>query len=275
MNTIQIIINSITLLLVVYIALKGRTPRVRNAQNKPLLLDSSALIDGRILDVAKSGFLPGPVLVPSSVLREMQYLADNGDHEKRARARNGLDMVKSLQEIDGLTVKLINDGLPVEGGVDERLVVLSKKYSAQLVTLDFNLNKVAQAEGIRVLNINQLAQQLRMSYLPGEKRDITLVQKGQDKTQAVGYLEDGTMVVVENMAKAIGTSVEVEFTRAIQTQSGRMLFAKSTTKPQDSKIKTVEKVDTHQKPQRKLPTSRSRKQKRTPEDSLVELANKQ
>lgn len=275
MNTIQIIINSITLLLVVYIALKGRTPRVKNSQNKPLLLDSSALIDGRILDVAKSGFLPGPVLVPSSVLREMQYLADNGDHEKRARARNGLDMVKSLQEIDGLTVKLINDGLPVEGGVDERLVVLSKKYSAQLVTLDFNLNKVAQAEGIRVLNINQLAQQLRMSYLPGEKRDITLVQKGQDKTQAVGYLEDGTMVVVENMAKAIGTSVEVEFTRAIQTQSGRMLFAKSTVKPQDSKIKTVEKVDIHQKPQRKLPTSRSRKQKRTPEDSLVELANKQ
>lgn len=269
MQTIQIIIGFFTLLLSIYIALKLRTPRlVKSVSQAPLLMDSSALIDGRILEIAKSGFLPSSLVIPSSVLREMQYLADKGDTDKRARARHGLDIVAQLQSLEPMHVAIHNDGLPTEGGVDERLVIIAKQYKAKLVTLDFNLNKVAQAEGVAVLNINQLAQQLRMNYLPGEKRDITIVQKGQDKTQGVGYLEDGTMVVVENAAKYIGKSLNIEFTRAIQTQSGKMLFAKST-----AQNEAVTSPSPKQPPTKNTRKQMPRKSKRTAEDSLVELAN--
>lgn len=266
MQYLQLTISLLILLSVLYIMTKVRSPRAaKNVVQPPLLLDSSVLIDGRILDIAQSGFLPSPTIIPSSVLREIQYLADNGDSKKRMRARHGLEIAQKLKEVEGLTVSILNDGLPKEGGVDEQLVSLAKKYRAKLVTLDFNLNQVAQTEDIVVLNINNLAQHLRMNYLPGEKRDITLVQKGQDKTQAVGYLEDGTMVVVENAAKYIGQSHEVEFTRAIQTQSGRMLFAKLTTSVADAS-QSAKSRQTKQ-------TTRTPRKKRTPEDSLVELAN--
>lgn len=269
MHTIQLIIGLLTLLLSLYIALKLRTPRLaKSITQAPLLLDSSALIDGRILEIAKSGFLPSTLVVPTSVLREMQYLADKGDNEKRARARHGLDIVSELQSVEEMHVTLHNDGLPKEGGVDERLVKIAKQYKAKLVTLDFNLNKVAQAEGVSVLNINQLAQHLRMNYLPGEKRDISIAQKGQDKAQGVGYLEDGTMVVVENAAKYIGKSLNVEFTRAIQTQSGKMLFAKLTSPSQPDTQKNTKAHEASVR-RKQMP----RKHKRTPEDSLVELAN--
>ncbi|MBI3494644.1 hypothetical protein HY004_01520 [Candidatus Saccharibacteria bacterium] len=271
MEILQTIILLLVLLLTLYVALKQtRSPRIKSTSLKSVLLDSSALIDGRILDVARIGFLGGTLVVPSSVLREMQYLADNADSEKRSRARHGLDVVKQLQDLPGSDVEILDDGLPGEGGVDERLVQLAKTSSADLLTLDFNLNKVAAAEGIRVLNINELAQTLRMSYLPGEKRHITLVNKGQDKTQAVGYLEDGTMVVVENAGSQIGQSVEVEFTRALQTAAGKMLFAKKlrSDKPQQQKP--------NNKPSKsvaKKPTQRQPRKRQTPEDSLVKLAN--
>lgn len=279
MEIFQTIALLLVLLLTLYIALKQtRSPRIKSASLKAVLLDSSALIDGRILDVARIGFLGGTLIVPSSVLREMQYLADNADHEKRSRARNGLDIVKQLQDLPHADVEILDDGLPGEGGVDERLVQLAKGSSADLLTLDFNLNKVATAEGIRVLNINELAQTLRMSYLPGEKRFITLVNKGQDKTQAVGYLEDGTMVVVENAGSQIGQSVEVEFTRALQTAAGKMLFAKKlhTDKSQPTKVHNkpakAPKLPT-KKPITNKPNNRSPRKRQTPEDSLVKLAN--
>jgi uncharacterized protein YacL len=272
MQILQLILGLVTLLLTLYIALKLRTPRLAKvATQAPLLMDSSALIDGRILEIAKTGFLPSTLVVPSSVLREMQYLADKGDTDKRARARHGLDIVSALQDLESMNVSIHNDGLPSEGGVDERLVMIAKQYKAKLVTLDFNLNKVAQAEGVSVLNINQLAQQLRMNYLPGEKRDITIVQKGQDKTQGVGYLEDGTMVVVENAAKYVGKSLNIEFTRAIQTQSGKMLFAKLASQQSAPVQKTKKPPVKNNSNHKQLPL---RKTKRTPEDSLVELANK-
>lgn len=265
MEIIQTILLLIVVALTLYLALKQRTPRLKNTSSRSVMLDSSALIDGRVIDVAKTGFLSGTLVVPSSVLREMQYLADNADSEKRARARHGLDVVKELQQLPNTTVEILDDGLPGDGGVDERLVILSKTHKSDLLTLDFNLNKVAAAEGIQVLNINELAQTLRMSYLPGEKRHITLVNKGQDKTQAVGYLEDGTMVVVENAGSQIGQSVEVEFTRALQTAAGKMLFAKKLgtdqARPQKSR-----------KPTAKKPRPNARK-KQSPEDSLVKLAN--
>ena len=265
MEIIQTILLIVVVALTLYLALKQRTPRLKNTSSRSVMLDSSALIDGRVVDVAKTGFLSGTLVVPSSVLREMQYLADNADSEKRSRARHGLDVVKELQQLPNTTVEILDDGLPGDGGVDERLVLLSKTHKSDLLTLDFNLNKVAAAEGIQVLNINELAQTLRMSYLPGEKRHITLVNKGQDKTQAVGYLEDGTMVVVENAGSQIGQSVEVEFTRALQTAAGKMLFAKKLgtdqARPQKSR-----------KPTAKKPRPTARK-KQSPEDSLVKLAN--
>lgn len=255
-----------TSLLVIILAILLYSTTKNSIKKKPsgrlVLVDSSVLIDGRITDVVETGFLGARLVVPSSVLREMQYLADNADSEKRSRARHGLDVVKQLQESTVIDTEIYDDGIPGDGGVDERLVELSKKLSADLLTLDFNLNKVAVAEGIQVLNINQLAQSVRMSYLPGEKRYITLVDKGQDKTQAVGYLEDGTMVVVENASKQIGQSVEVEFTRALQTAAGKMLFAKKTTSQQ---------VAHKTKPSTKKTYT---KRRRTAEDKLVDLANK-
>lgn len=275
----QTIVLLALLMLTLYIALKQtRSPRIKSTSLKSVLLDSSALIDGRIVDVARIGFLGGTLVVPSSVLREMQYLADNADTEKRSRARHGLDVVKHLQDLPHSDVEILDDGLPGEGGVDERLVQLAKASKADLLTLDFNLNKVAAAEGIRVLNINELAQTLRMSYLPGEKRDINLVSKGQDKTQAVGYLEDGTMVVVENAGSQIGQSVQVEFTRALQTAAGKMLFAKKVNndKPQPKKAhKTPNAKAPNKKPNNSgnNTNSRSPRKRQTPEDSLVKLAN--
>lgn len=288
MEIIQTLLLLLIAFLTLYLALKQRTPRLRGTTSRSIMLDSSALIDGRVVDVARIGFLSGTLVVPSSVLREMQYLADNADSDKRARARHGLDVVKHLQQLPNTEVQILNDGLPGDGGVDERLVQLSKTHGSDLLTLDFNLNKVASAEGVTVLNVNELAQTLRMSYLPGEKRHLTLVSKGQDKTQAVGYLEDGTMVVVENAAAAIGQSIEIEFTRALQTTAGKMLFAKKIGGSHIQKDKTPRqsngskpdknspsaKIDggrPHNKPQR---SAHSNQMRRTPEDSLVELANK-
>lgn len=258
----------ITILIGVLLLIMRRSP-VKNKlktsdQVHSVIVDSSALIDGRVIEVAKSGFLFSRIIVPSSVLREIQYLADTGDATKRARARHGLDVVKQLQDMTDINVVIYDDGELDSGGVDDRLLVLAKESDGHVLTLDFNLSKVAVAEGVKVLNINQLAQSLRMAYLPGEKRHITLVQKGQDKTQAVGYLEDGTMVVVENASKDIGSSIEVEFIRAIQTQAGKMLFAKKTT--------TIATEKTPKKTTRN--TTRRPSSRKSPEDSLVELANK-
>ncbi len=289
MEIIQTILLAAVMGGIVYLILKNNSPRLKAGLDHSVMCDTSALIDGRIVEVARAGFLAGTIVIPSSVLREMQYLADNSDHDKRMRARHGLDVVHELQAVKTVEVQVLDDGKLSDGGVDQRLIVLSKKHSARLLTLDFNLNKVAQAEGIVCLNINELAQSLRMNYLPGEKRSLTLVQKGQDNSQAVGYLEDGTMVVVEQAAKDIGSSVEVEFTRALQTQAGKMLFARKTSHQQAQKNSrppknpvvsaTVKTVRSQNKPQApraaKTPKPFIRpNRKRSPEDSLVELANK-
>ncbi len=195
-------------------------------QSRPVFIDTSVLIDGRIISVAKSGFMTDTLVIPRSVVGELQFLADNADHEKRARARHGLDIVTELQGIPAVTVELFQDGSKADEGVDNRLLKLAKQHSGAICTIDYNLNKVAVVEGITVLNINELAQTLRMAYLPGEKMLLELVQKGQDSHQGVGYLSDGTMVVVENGAKLIGKSVEIEFIRSLQTAAGKMMFAR-------------------------------------------------
>jgi rRNA-processing protein FCF1 len=193
---------------------------------RPVFVDTSVLIDGRIISIAKSGFVSDTLYIPRSVIGELQFLADNADAEKRARARHGLDVVSELQKMASIKVEIFQDGSKAEEGVDERLLKLAKQYDGAVCTIDFNLNKVAQVENIPVLNVNDLAMSLRMAYLPGEKIMLELTQKGNDNHQAIGHLADGTMVVVEHAIKLIGKTVEIEFIRSLQTSAGKMMFAK-------------------------------------------------
>jgi len=229
METVQLLILVALLALlaeVTYLVVKLPRQTLSKKQGRPILVDTSVLIDGRIISVAKSGFIGDTLVIPRSVIGELQFLADNADHDKRARARYGLDVVTELQNMPQVTVEILQDGSKAEEGVDERLLSLAKKHGAAVCTIDYNLNKVAVVEGITVLNVNELAQSLRMAYLPGERMLLELVQKGQDSHQAVGYLPDGTMVVVEHSQKNIGKTIEVEFIRSLQTAAGKMMFAK-------------------------------------------------
>lgn len=204
---------------------------------KPIFVDTSVLIDGRIVSVANSGFITGKLSIPRSVLGELQYMADQADNEKRVRARHGLDVVADLQAIPNLKVEIFQDSSLAKEGVDERLLGLAKKYRGSICTIDYNLNKVAKVQGIAVLNVNDLAMSLRMAYLPGEKIMLELTQKGHDDLQAIGHLPDGTMVVVEKASNRIGQIVEVEFIRSLQTSAGKMMFAKMV----NSKIRQLPK----------------------------------
>lgn len=193
---------------------------------KPIFVDTSVLMDGRIIAVAQSGFILGQLSIPRSVIGELQFLADNSDSEKRSRARHGLDVITELQAMPDVKIEIFQDGSKAKEGVDERLLNLAKKYQGSICTIDYNLNKVAKVEGITVLNVNDLAMSLRMAYLPGEKMNLELTAKGQDTHQAVGHLTDGTMVVVEHASSYIGKMVEIEFIRSLQTAAGKMMFAK-------------------------------------------------
>jgi uncharacterized protein YacL len=228
MNTEQLIIVAVLLILLAEVTyLVAKLPRATNMNKKRLIfIDTSVLIDGRILPVAASGFIGDTLAIPRSVIGELQFLADNADAEKRSRARHGLDVARELQELEGIDVQLFQDGSKAEEGVDERLLNLAKKHGGAICTIDYNLNKVAVVEGITVCNVNELAKNLRMAYLPGEKMMLELVQKGQDSHQAVGHLQDGTMVVVVHASGQIGQTVEIEFIRSLQTAAGKMMFAK-------------------------------------------------
>ncbi len=195
-------------------------------QHMPIFVDTSVLIDGRIISIAKSGFITSTLFIPRSVVGELQFLADTADAEKRSRARHGLDVVKELQSMANVIVEIFNDGTKAEEGVDNRLLKLAKEYNGAICTIDFNLNKVAQVENIPVLNVNDLAKTLRMAYLPGEKMKLELTQKGNDQHQGIGHLDDGTMVVVEHASSQIGKIVDIEFIRGLQTAAGKMMFAR-------------------------------------------------
>jgi len=228
MDTLQTIITVVLLAVlaeVTYLVVK--LPRQANRRSgRVIYVDTSVLIDGRIVAVAKSGFIGEELVIPRSVIGELQFLADNADHDKRMRARFGLDVVTELQNIPQVDVSILQDGSKAEEGVDERLLKLAKKNGGAICTIDYNLNKVAVVEGIAVLNVNELAQSLRMAHLPGERIHLDIVQKGQDSHQGVGYLGDGTMVVVEHANKYIGKNVEIEFIRSLQTAAGKMMFAR-------------------------------------------------
>ena len=233
-----IIIMLLAIMAEIYLLVKPRR-HVGGGTQLPILVDTSVLMDGRVVDLAKTGFLLGQIIVPRSVLIELQLLADGADHAKRERARFGMDAMKELKDVLGSSFTLLDDATRIPEGVDNRLLQLAKEMNAAILTLDYNLNKVAQVEGIQILNINELAKSLRMSYLPGDELMLELTQKGQDSHQAVGYLHDGTMVVVEQAKKFISQEKRVEIIRSLQTDAGKMMFAKLVVEPKTaSRTKT-------------------------------------
>jgi len=193
---------------------------------RALLLDTSVIIDGRIASVCRTGFLETPIYIPNFVLEELHAIADSADRLKRVRGRRGLDLVSQLQRAKGIDVSIYETEERPGAPVDQKLIQLARELDAHICTTDFNLNKVAQAQGVRVLNLNELANALRPSVIPGESIFVKLIRRGEEKGQAVGYLDDGTMVVVEQAEEQIGQAVSIEITRVLQKSSGRLIFGK-------------------------------------------------
>jgi uncharacterized protein YacL len=190
------------------------------------ILDTSVIIDGRIADVAETGFLDGTLMIPQFVLRELQMVADSADSLKRNRGRRGLDVLQRIQKMTTIPVQIVEDDFPNVREVDLKLIELAKQYEAKILTNDFNLNKVAQLQGVSVLNINELTNSLKPIVLPGEIMRVVILKEGKEYNQGVAYLDDGTMVVVDNARKMIGKSVDISVTSVLQTTAGKMIFGK-------------------------------------------------
>ena len=190
-----------------------------------IVIDTSAIIDGRIVDICKSKFMEGKIVVPRFVLKELQQIADSADPIKRQRGRRGLEVLNTIQKEMGIPVTISEEDFP-EREVDAKLVKLAKFLEAKIFTVDFNLNRVAAIQGVKVLNINELANALKPVVFPGEVMEIKLLKEGKEYNQAIGYLDDGTMVVVEDARKLIGQTVKAVVTSVLQTQAGRMIFTK-------------------------------------------------
>jgi uncharacterized protein YacL len=197
------------------------------------VLDTSVIIDGRIADIAEAGFIDGPMVIPEFVLRELQVVADSTDASKRQRGRRGLDMLQRMQSNANLQVQIVSEDFPTIREVDLKLLELAKKWEAKVVTNDFNLNKVAHLHHVEVLNINDLANALKPVVLPGERMTVLILKEGKEYNQGVGYLDDGTMVVVDHARKVIGRSVDISVTSVLQTASGKMIFGKMDDAPKN------------------------------------------
>jgi uncharacterized protein YacL len=191
-----------------------------------ILVDTSTIIDGRIYDIARTGFIPGHLLIPRFVLNELQYVSDSADNLRRQRGRRGMEVLSELQKDPDIPVTITD--IDVEGvrEVDDRLVVLARQLNCPILTNDYNLNRVAELQGVRVLNINELANAVKAILLPGETLEMKIIQEGKEYGQGVGYLEDGTMVVVEDGYKYVGKTLSITVTKVLQTAAGRMIFAK-------------------------------------------------
>ncbi len=200
---------------------EGETP----AALPQILVDTSAIIDGRIADIADSGFLYGVLIVPRFVLDEVQRLADSADNLRRTRGRRGLEILGRMRKEGATSVRVTDEDVPGVAEVDSKLVELAKRGGRAILTNDLNLNRIADLQGVRVLNVNSLANAVKPALLPGEELTIRVIQPGKDAGQGVGYLDDGTMVVVEGGARAIDEEVDVTVTRVLQTVAGRMIFA--------------------------------------------------
>jgi len=207
-------------------ALGGLFGGEKQARKSYKILDTSVIIDGRIADIAETGFLDGTIVIPQFVLRELQLVADSADSLKRNRGRRGLDILQRLQKVASLQIQIVEDDFPTVREVDLKLIELAKVYEGKIITNDFNLNKVAQLQGVEVLNINELANSLKPIVLPGEAMKVFILKEGKEFNQGVAYLDDGTMVVVDNARKMIGKTVDISVTSVLQTTAGKMIFGK-------------------------------------------------
>ena len=220
------IVQIALLLIIAWLVAGSKSGREFKLFAKPhrVILDSCALIDGRVAEIVRTGFVHSELVVPQFILNELQMLADGNDSHKRERARYGLDVAHELQ--DSAPMKVVVDRTQFEGvqATDDKLVALAKKLHAQLYTTDYNLAKVAAVEGVQVLNVNELSHSLRPITLPGETLTIKIIQKGSNRDQGVGYLDDGTMIVIEGGARFVGREVPISVTRMHQTVAGKMVF---------------------------------------------------
>jgi uncharacterized protein YacL len=203
-------------------AFKGKKEEEENLS----IIDTSAIIDGRIADVCETGFLEGTFILPQFILQELQHIADSSDPLKRGRGRRGLDVLHRIQKMPNIRVKIVEEDFPKIREVDAKLVALAKMLGGKIITNDFNLNKVAELQGVTVLNINELASALKPVVLPGESMNVFIVKEGKESNQGVAYLDDGTMVVVDNARRFINKNVDVTVTSVLQTTAGRMIFTK-------------------------------------------------
>jgi uncharacterized protein YacL len=207
---------------------EAETPTIAATWNegRTILLDTSVIIDGRIADIARTGFLPGTLLIPRFVLTELQYIADSSDGLRRQRGRRGMEVLSHLQHEPGIPVRLSD--IDVEGvrEVDDKLVILARQLHCPILTNDYNLNRIAELQGVMVLNVNELANAVKSVLLPGENMTVRVIQEGKEQNQGVAYMDDGTMVVVENGREYMNKEVSVNVTKVLQTAAGRMIFAK-------------------------------------------------
>ncbi len=210
------------------------------------ILDTSVIIDGRIADIAETGFLDGVLVIPQFVLRELQLVADSADSMKRNRGRRGLDILQRIQKMAHLTVQIVEEDFPQVREVDMKLIELAKVFDCKVVTNDFNLNKVAQLHGVEVLNINELANSLKPIVLPGETMRVFVLKEGKEYNQGVAYLDDGTMVVIDNAKKMISKTIDISVTSVLQTTAGKMIFGKF-----DERIHSAAGADRHDRVPRK------------------------
>ena len=193
------------------------------------ILDTSVIIDGRIADICDTGFIEGNLIVPRFVLDELQHIADSSDSMKRSRGRRGLDILNRMQKTIGINIEIVDQDFPKVKGVDGKLIALARKMNGKLVTNDFNLNKVAELQGIKILNVNELANSLKPVVLPGETMVVKVIKEGKEPGQGVAYLDDGTMVVIDHGSRNLGDTVEVAVTSVLQTTAGRMIFSEMKT----------------------------------------------
>jgi len=198
------------------------------------ILDTSVIIDGRIADIIETGFIDGVLIIPQFVLRELQQVADSSDGLKRNRGRRSLDVLQRIQKMPKLQIQIVEDDFPQIREVDLKLIELAKMYDCKIVTNDFNLNKVAQLHGVQVLNINDLANAMRPVVLPGEVMRVFILKEGKEHSQGVAYLDDGTMVVVDNARKMISKTIDIAVTSVLQTTAGKMIFGRF-----DDRVHTV------------------------------------
>lgn len=217
---------------------RGRSQQKSAAETK--ILDTSVIIDGRIADVAEAGFINGTMIIPRFIIKELQHIADSSEPIKRVRGRRGLDVLKRMQkEIPNVQVKITNHDFPNIKEADLKLVELANKLKGVIITNDFNLNKVAGLQNVKVMNLNQLSNALKPVVLPGETMTIHVVKEGKEENQGVGYLEDGTMVVVDEAKRHLGDEIQVSVTSVLQTPTGRMIFSKVKEGPRKNMVSDI------------------------------------